>query len=75
MSARALLTKDDADRLARAAADNNCVIEVRRGDATITIRPSDMVDKADAARLSLEDWRKGKARRAGKGQGRAQSHG
>jgi hypothetical protein len=67
MTTRALLTKDDVARLAEAATLHQCVIEVKRGDAVITIRPNGMVDTKPGT-VSLEGWRR---RHADKGKGRA----
>lgn len=61
MTTRALITSQDAKRLTQAANDAGCVIEVKRGDAVITIIPDACRDRVDRQprpkTVDLDQWR------------------
>jgi len=69
MTTRALLTADDARRLTQAANESGCMIEVKRGDTTITITPNGYTGDADETnhveKVDLDRWRV-KPRQGGK---------
>ena len=61
MTTRLLLTAPDARCLTQAANDACCIIEVKRGDAVITIIPDGFKSRLDnstkAKTVDLDQWR------------------
>ena len=56
MTAKSLLTRGDARRLAEVAKSHGCVISVSCGDKIVTIKPAG-IDSDDAPALTLAGWR------------------
>lgn len=56
MTAKSLLTRGDARRLAEVAKSHGCVISVSCGDKTVTIKPAG-IDEAEDGPMTLAEWR------------------